>query len=133
AARHAEADRIRKEKVEARYQLDSLIYQVEKALGERGNRVPADAKSRVARALERAKSALKRDALAEVNCARDELMQACAGAGQQIYQAQAAASAAAGATESPEGTGASSEQQSTSAGGEEVVDADYEIVEEDKR
>jgi len=60
-------------------------------------------------------------------------MQAFAAAGQQIYQAQAAESAAAGATESPEGTGASSEQQSTSAGGEEVVDADYEIVEEDKR
>ena len=133
AERHAEEDRIRKEKVEARNQLDSLIYQVEKDLGEWGDRVPADAKSRVDRALERAKSALKQDDLTELNGARDELMQAFAAAGQQIYQAQAAESAAAGATESPEGTGASSEQQSTSAGGEEVVDADYEIVEEDKR
>jgi len=124
AEAHAEEDRKRKEKIDARNQLDTLIYQVEKDLKDWGDKVSGDAKSRLESALENAKKALKQDDLAELNRARDELMQAFSAAGQQFYQAQAASQAASAE--------AGSEEPATakSSGGDDVVEADYEIVED---
>ncbi|HSM35645.1 MAG TPA: molecular chaperone DnaK, partial [Longimicrobiales bacterium] len=90
AESHADEDRQFKEKVETRNQLDSLVYQVEKDLGEWGENLSGDARERVDTALERAKKALKQDEAGELASAKDELMQAFSAAGQQVYQAQAA-------------------------------------------
>jgi len=127
AESHAEEDRKRKEKVEARNQLDSLVYQVEKDVGEWGDKLSADSKSRVDEALEQAKRALKQDDAAEITRARDALMQAFSAAGQQVYQAQAAAGA-----ESGTGDAQAAESATANNADEDVVEADYEIVEEDK-
>ena len=127
AESHAEEDRRHKEKVETRNQLDSLVYQVEKDVKEWGDRLDAGAKGRLDDALERARKALKQDDAAELTAARDELMQAFSAAGQQIYQAQSAAQEPAGATGAAE-----PEPQPSGAAKEDVVEADYEIGEEDK-
>ncbi|MGQ0815670.1 MAG: molecular chaperone DnaK [Gemmatimonadota bacterium] len=136
AESHSDEDRQRKEKIEARNQLDSLIYQVEKDTREWGDKFAGETKDRVERALERGKKALKQEELGEINAAKDELMQAFSAAGQQFYQAQAAqqatpegagAGAGAGAGErEPAGAGA------RTAGAEDVVEADYEIVDDNK-
>ncbi|MBI4544365.1 MAG: Hsp70 family protein, partial [Gemmatimonadetes bacterium] len=131
---HAEEDRRRRESVEARNQLDALIYQVEKDLKEWGDKLPADTRATVDGALERGKKALKQDDTEEVKRARDALMQAFSAAGQQVYQAQAAQQpagaapegAAAGAAAGPEERSGARDKE------EEVVEADYEIVEEEK-
>src|SRR5690606_34746558 len=129
AEAHAEEDRRNKEKVETRNQLDSLVYQVEKDVNEWGDRLDSGAKQRLDAALERARKALKQDDAGELTAARDELMQAFSAAGQQIYQAQAAAQAQEAAAE----TGAAEpEPQPSGAPKDDVVEADYEIVEEDK-
>jgi hypothetical protein len=91
AESHAGEDRERKEKIEARNQLDSLIYQVEKDTKDWGDKISGDARSSVDAALERAKKALKQDDVGELNAAKEQLMQAFSAAGQQFYQAQAAA------------------------------------------
>ncbi|HEX7120426.1 MAG TPA: molecular chaperone DnaK [Longimicrobiales bacterium] len=127
AEANAEEDKKRKEKIEARNQLDTLVYQVEKDLKEWGDKVSADAKSRVESALDGAKKALKQDDLGELTRARDELMQAFSAAGQQVYQAQAAEQAAAG---SADGGAEEPAAAKASTGGDDVVEADYEIVEE---
>jgi molecular chaperone DnaK len=141
AESHSDEDRQRRERVETRNQLDSLIYQVEKDTGEWGEKVSPDAKSRLDTALERAKKALKQDELGELQGARDELMQAFSAAGQQVYQAQAAEAAGAGAeagadagagTDAGAGAGAAAGGGEAGAGQDDVVEADYEIVEEDK-
>jgi len=128
AESHAGEDKARKEKIEARNQLDSLVYQVEKDTTDWGDKISGDAKAGVDTAVERAKKALKQDDLAELQGARDQLMQAFSAAGQQFYQAQGAAQEApgepAGATAD---TGASSTQQD-----DDVVEADYEIVDDEK-
>jgi molecular chaperone DnaK len=132
AEAHSDEDRQRKEKIEARNQLDSLIYQVEKDTKEWGDKFAGDTKDRVEKALDRAKQALKQDDLGELNSAKDELMQSFSAAGQQFYQAQAAeqsasAGANAGDTASegePAGAGARTGAQ------DDVVDADYEIVDD---
>jgi molecular chaperone DnaK len=125
AESHASEDKTRKEKVEARNQLDSLVYQVEKDVGEWGDKVQADTKQRIDDAVERAKKALKQDDLSEINGARDELMQAFSAAGQQMYQAEQEKAAA---SEPAEGEAA----QPAEPVEEDVVEADYEIVEEEK-
>jgi molecular chaperone DnaK len=128
AESHAGEDKARKEKIEARNQLDSLVYQVEKDTTDWGDKISGDAKAGVDAAVERAKKALKQDDLAELQGARDQLMQAFSAAGQQFYQAQGSAQEApgepAGATAD---TGASSAQQD-----DDVVEADYEIVDDEK-
>jgi molecular chaperone DnaK len=131
AESHASEDKSRKEKVEARNQLDSLVYQVEKDVGEWGDKVQPDTKARIDAAVERAKKALKQDDVAELNAARDELMQAFSAAGQQMYQADQAASGAPGAEGPQPGAqpGAAAEEVAPE---DDVVEADYEIVEEDK-
>jgi molecular chaperone DnaK len=138
AEEHAGEDEEQREKVESRNQLDSLVYQVEKDAGEWGDMVAEGTKERLDGAVEQAKEALKGDDLAVLNSARDELMQAFSAAGQEMYQAQAAE-----AEEAPEEDGdgetdgegseegGDGDDGSDAAADEDVVEADYEIVEEE--
>ena len=96
AEAHRADDERRREEVDARNNLDSLLYQVEKDTGEWGDKVSPDTKERIDAAVERGRKALKGSDTAEINEARDELMQAFTAAGQEMYQAQAAEAAAAG-------------------------------------
>ena len=130
AESHSDEDRQRKEKIEARNQLDTLIYQVEKDTKEWGDKFAGESKERVEKALDRGKKALKQDDIKELQGARDELMQSFSAAGQQFYQSQAQEQGtpdmgAAGAEE-PAGAGARTGAQ------DDVVEADYEIVDDNK-
>jgi molecular chaperone DnaK len=129
AEAHASEDEERRGKVETRNQLDSLIYQVERDTAEWGDKVAEPTRERIDVALTQAKESLKGDDLSTMNSARDELMQAFSAAGQEIYQAQAQEGAA-----TAEGTPGAQEAgaEGTAQADEDVVEADYEIVEEDK-
>ncbi len=137
AEEHAKEDEERREKVESRNQLDSLIYQVEKDTGEWGDQVAEGTQERLKTAVDAAKESLKGDDLAAINSARDELMQAFTAAGQEMYQSQAAEAEAEGGdgedmdADSDGDDGADAEDTSASSD-EDVVEADYEIVDEDK-
>ncbi|UCC23895.1 MAG: molecular chaperone DnaK [Gemmatimonadales bacterium] len=131
AESHAKEDEEKKAKVEARNQLDSLVYSVEKDSGEWGDKLTDESKSRLEAAVEKAKEALKGNDPAAMNAARDELMQAFSAAGQEMYQAQAAEAQAAQAEEG-EDVGGEPEAGAAEEADEDVVEADYEIVEEDK-
>ena len=126
AEAHASEDEENREKVEARNQLDSLVYQVEKDTDEWGDKVDEATKNRLESALEQAKEALKGDNTDTLSTARDELMQAFSTAGQEMYQAQA--SEAGGEEANPE-EGSTGETQAGTD--EDVIEADYEIVEEE--
>jgi molecular chaperone DnaK len=135
AEAHSSEDRERKEKIDARNQLDSLIYQVEKDTKDWGDKISDDAKASVEAALERGRAALKQDSVTELNGAKDQLMQAFSAAGQQFYQAQSqTAEAAAGGGP---GMGEQPDLETTQTGSapadEDVVEADYEIVDEEKK
>ena len=137
AESHASEDEERRSKVESRNQLDSLVYQVEKDTAEWGEKVSEDTKGRLTEAAEAAKEALKGDDLETINSARDELMQAFSAAGQEMYQAQAAEAEEAGdGVEGGEGEDGFDDQDAEvkeeAASDEDVVEADYEIVDEEK-
>ncbi len=127
AEAHAAEDESRREAADARNTLDSLVYQVEKDAGEWGDKVSAGTKERLDAALERGKTALKGDDTAEINEARDELMQSFSAAGQEMYQAQAAE-----ATAEDDDAGESAPEADGATEEEDVVEADYEIVDEEK-
>ena len=125
AEAHASEDEERKKNVEARNTLDSLIYQVEKDTAEWGDKVGDVEKTRLEEAVEVAKEALKFDDAGKMNEARDELMQAFSAAGQKVYQDQGA---------EVENNGATVDEGATSGAEEEedVVEADFEIVDDEK-
>ncbi len=125
AESHASEDEERKKNVEARNTLDSLIYQVEKDTEEWGDKVGDVEKTRLEEAVEVAKEALKFDDPGKMNEARDELMQAFSAAGQKVYQDQG---------EEVENNGVTADEGATSRAEEEdaVVEADFEIVDDEK-
>ncbi len=127
AEEHAREDKEMRELVELRNKLDSLVYRVEKDSAEWAGKLDDATKKRLDDALEGAKKALKESQdKQELNRAHDELMQAFSAAGQKLYEAQAATAGAGAQSGSAESAGSGESEP-------EVVEADYEIVEEDKK
>ncbi|HEU4556473.1 MAG TPA: molecular chaperone DnaK [Longimicrobium sp.] len=139
AEAHAGEDKARREQVEARNRLDSMVYDVEKNKKEWEDKLDQSARDGLDQALERARKALKQDDVGEVRGATEALQQAYSAAGAQIYAAQQAAGGETPADAGFSGgatAGAGFEGDATSrAGGQgadDVVEADYEIVDDNK-
>ena len=131
AEAHAGEDKQRRESIEQRNQLDSLVYRVEKDSKEWVDRLPADAKTRLDSALEGAKQALRAGDPDVIRKALDELNTAYSAAGASIYQAAQGQEQAAGAGAAQGGPEAT-DTGSQGGGPDDVVEADYEIVDEKK-
>jgi molecular chaperone DnaK len=107
AEAHASEDKEAKEKIEAKNQLDSMVYNVEKMLKEGGEKVDAADKGDVETALADAKTTLSGDAgTTELEAARERLTTASHKLAEALYKANAAAptdgaTAAEGTTEEP--------------------------------
>ena len=130
AERNAADDKKRREEIDTRNRLDSLAYEVEKNAKEWSDRLSPDMKSRLEAAVERARKAHRGADMTEIRAALDELTAAYQEAGRSLYsQAQSEAPSGAPSGEAP-GAGATAGE----SGGkpEEVVEADYEIVDEKK-
>jgi molecular chaperone DnaK len=139
AEQHAGEDKQRREEIETRNRLDGMVYEVEKNMKEWEDKLDESGKSNLNEALEGARKALKQNDMGEIRAANEKLQPAYSAAGAQIYQAQQAEAPGADAGFSGGATaGAGFEDDATaSAGGtpvdEDVVEADYEIVEEEKK
>ena len=128
AEKNAASDKTAREAIDARNRLDSMTYEVEKNVKEWGDKVSTDIKSRIDSAIERARKALKGDDMDEIRLAQEELSKVFSEAGQSFYQQQAQSSQGepqAPPTGAPEGDGAA-------AKADDVVEADYEIVDDKK-
>jgi molecular chaperone DnaK len=135
AEQHAQEDQARREQIEARNQLDSLVYRVEKDSKEWADRLPADAKSRLDAALEGGRQALRTGEVDSIRRALDELNQAYSAAGAALYQAAGAGATGGGTGQPGGGPGQPPPPGGGPEGGapqEDVVEADYEIVDEKK-
>ena len=128
AEQHAEEDRKRREAIEHRNQLDGLVYKVEKDSKEWVDRLSSDLKSRLDAAVEAGKQALRTGEQDGIKAALDELNAAYQAAGASLY-----ASSGAGAPGGAPGEGDGQPQPGPEAPKEDVVEADYEIVDENKK
>ncbi|MDZ4864665.1 MAG: molecular chaperone DnaK [Gemmatimonadota bacterium] len=126
AEAHATEDKKRRDAIEARNQLDGLVYKVEKDSKEWVDRLAADAKNRMDQAVEGAKAALKTGDTDQIQKALDELNGAYSAAGASLYQAAQTAGGDQAGTAGPT-------DPSTGAPKDDVVEADYEIVDDSKK
>ncbi len=128
---HAAEDAKRKEAVETKNQLDTTIYQMEKSLKDAGDKVPADVKGKIETAVADAKKDLESADVAKMKAALENLQKG----GAELYQqAQAAAGAQPGAEAAEESAAsAASEPKKAKKVDGKVVDADVEIVDEEKK
>ena len=127
---HAEEDRKRKEAVEAKNQLDSTIYQLEKTLKEAGDKIPADKKSKIEAAIADAKKDLESNDGPRMKAAMEKL----SAVGGELYAEAQKAAQAAGAAGAPGGEAGPAEAAGAKKAEKkaDVVDADFEVVDEDK-
>jgi len=133
AEAHASEDKELREQIEAKNQLDSLVYQVEKMLKEHGDKISGSEKTDVETAVADAKKALEGTDVAAMNSARERLTQASHKLAEQMYKSAAPSGeggAAAGAA--PGGNGASAGNGAGEKKDEGVIDAEYVDVEDKK-
>jgi molecular chaperone DnaK len=130
AEKNAQADKQRREEIDTRNRLDSLTYEVEKNSKEWADRLSPDLKTRLDNAVERARKALRGDDMSEIRSAQEELSNAFQEAGRSFYAQQQPSSpppSGEPAAGEPAGAGATQGKQ------DDVVEADYEIVDEGKK
>ena len=115
AESHAEEDKKQKEEVEARNQTDSLCYSTEQTLAELGDKVSGDLKSKADAAIADAKKALEGSDIEAIKSAGEALQSVAYELAQMVYaDAQAAGNAG------------------DAAPSDDVVDADYEVVDDEE-
>jgi molecular chaperone DnaK len=130
AEANAEADRQRREAVEARNQLDALVHSTEKTLKENGDKVGPAEKAEVEAALAEARTAMEGQDADAIRAASEKLSQTAMKMGEALYKAQQASEQAAQAD-----GGAQGGSQGGPGGNpnEKVVDAEFEEVDPKKK
>ena len=131
AEQHASEDAAAREKVETRNQADSMVYQTEKFLSENGDKVPAEKKTAAEQAVETLKTAIKNEDDAGMKSGLEAVNAAMQALSQDLYAQQQQAGGAPGA-EAPGAESAGAEEASADDGGD-VIDADFEMVDDDKK
>jgi len=135
---HADEDKRKREAIEARNRLDSMIYQTEKTINDNREKIPVGAMSEAEAAITAAKKAVESNDLTEINAQFEQLTKASHKVAESLYQQQTAggagssgetggASDAAGAGAQGAGGGAGSKSS-----GDDVIDAEYIDVDENK-
>lgn len=130
AEQYAEEDKKRKEEVEVKNQAEGILFETEKQMNELGDKVTADEKSKVDAAREDLKKAVEANDVEDIKAKSEALTQAFYPISSRIYQEAQAQTGAAG-DGADAGAQAQSGAQSAGPGGN-TVDADYEVVDEDK-
>ena len=131
AEQFAAEDAKRKEEVETRNQGDQLVYQTEKTLEEMGDKISAEDKASVESALGKLKETLKGNDTEAIKGATDELTKAFYAVSEKLYAQQGAQAGQAGPDMG--GAGFNGGAQQNTQAGPDVVDADYEVVDDDKK
>ena len=117
AEMHAEEDKKRKEVIEARNNAESMVYQTEKSLKDLGDKVTADEKREIEDKIADAKNAIAGDDLDRIKKTTDALTEAFYKVSGRLYEDKGNAQGAEAGAQNPN---------------EDVVDADYEVVDEDE-
>src|SRR5687767_7895516 len=130
AEKNAAEDKKRREDIDSRNRLDSLAYEVEKNAKEWSDRLSPELKTRLDNAVERARKAHRGDDTNEIKAAMEELSAAYQEAGRSLYsQGQASEP---GPTPGTDGAAPGAEAPAGEAKPDDVVEADYEIVDDKK-
>jgi len=129
AERFKDEDKKKREVVEARNSGEALVHSTEKTIKDLGDKISAGDKATVEAAISELKESLKSDDVETIKAKTQALMQASMKLGEALYGAQQAGGGPGGDA----GGGAAGEEPKKSGGGDNVVDADFEEVKDDKK
>ncbi|HEB33029.1 MAG TPA: molecular chaperone DnaK, partial [Spirochaetes bacterium] len=135
---HAEEDKKTREKAEAVNQADSLIYQGEKMLKEYGDKISPEDKAAIEREIENTRKAMGEGDPGQIKQATEALTQASYKISESMYK-EAASQAQSGPGQDSGGSGDTESKASQAPKedgekeGEDVVDAEYEVVDDDNK
>jgi molecular chaperone DnaK len=130
---HAAEDKTQREAIDAKNQLDSMVYSVEKMLREQGDKISGSERGDVENAIADAKKALESNDKATMEKARETLTQASHKLAEQMYKAtQAPQGTPSTGPESGPGAGADHSSNGQAKKDEGVIDAEYVDVEDKK-
>jgi molecular chaperone DnaK len=134
AEQNASEDKKRKELVEARNELDALVYQAQKQITDLGEKLPAETKDSLVDAVAEAQKVLENETASsdELNTAKTQLMEVLQSVGQQVYQDSSAEDEATTEGTAPE-NGQDEAEENEAVQDEDVVEADFEVVDEEKK
>ena len=121
AEQHADEDKKRRELVDLKNKAEAMVHQTRKSLEEHGDKVSAEARGNIESSLSRVESALKEDDKDVIEKAVEELEKHSMELGKAVYEASAAEERAAGSGDAPE----------EGAEGDDVIDAEYSVKDED--
>ena len=124
AEAHTAEDKEKREEIEARNQLDGLVYNVERMLRENGDKISPSERGEVENAIADAKRALESNDIRQMNQGRERLTQASHNLAEQMYQAARPQDSSGSRTASSSGDGQAKK--------DDVVDAEYVDVDERK-
>ena len=134
AEKNAAEDKKRREEIDTRNRLDTMTYEVEKNSKEWADRLQGDHKSKLEAAVERARKALRGDDMNEIRSAQEELTRVYGEAGSSLYAQNQAGEPGADQAAGTAGAEAGAQPAGATAGkADDVVEADYEIVDDDKK
>jgi molecular chaperone DnaK len=140
AEAHAEEDKKAKEAIEIKNNADTLAYQSEKQLKELGDKVPADKRKPVEDAIAAVREAINKNDTDAIKRAYDDLQSKFQDISAELYKRASAqaqpppGSGQTGPQPGPEAGGRpSAEQGGAKRGNGDVVDAEFEVVDEDKK
>ncbi|RIJ14922.1 molecular chaperone DnaK [Henriciella mobilis] len=122
AESNAEADKKRRDLVEAKNGAEALVHQTEKQLAEHGDKVATEVKAEIEAAAEELKKAAEGENLEDIQAKHQALMTAAMKLGEAIYASQQAETAEADA-----------KADAGADGDDDVVDADFEEVDDDRK
>jgi len=133
AEANAEADKKKKELAELRNQADTLVYSTEKSLKDHGDKVDAETKENIEKALDEVKKAQAGEDTEELKKAIENLSNVSHKLAEAVYQATGGQEAGQDAGQAGAETGTGGAEQSDSGKDEDVVDADYEEVNDENK
>ncbi|WP_066647423.1 molecular chaperone DnaK [Christensenella timonensis] len=135
AEKFAQEDKERKAEVEARNNADSLVYQTEKTLKDLGDKVSADDKKKIEEEVAATKEALKTTDVEKIKSATEKLQNVSFETFGKIYQQAGGDPNAAGGQGAAGGAGFDPNYDPNAGAKQDdnVVDADYEVVDDDKK
>jgi molecular chaperone DnaK len=132
AEKFADDDKRKGELIQERNEADQLAYATEKTLKEYGDKVSSDDRQAIETALEKLKSVSSGDNVQAIKSAREELMKVSHKLAEHMYKAAAEQQGSAKAQPEPE-TAGSGQPGTAESSGSGAVDADFEVVDGDKK
>src|SRR5579872_5843465 len=129
---HSAEDKAKRDSIEAKNQLDSMVYSIEKMLREHGDKISGSERGDVENAVADAKKALESNDKDQMNKARERLTAASHKLAEQMYRAAQPQGAPAGGPEAHAGAGPQPGGDGEAKKEGEVIDAEYVDVEDKK-